>query len=138
MCRRVALRSLLRISLVLLLGIALLPVPCVSLIVSALGQGQGRGPQTVPPRPGKPEGTFPNLDDVKNESSIEREPPAPIPSTIRSQRNSGKPWDGRRVGDPPRDSDHVRWGGVLIGTTCLCKNVSNEIFDFKDNTYRRP
>jgi len=106
MCRRVALRSSLRITLVLLLGIALLPVPCVSMLVSAVGQG--RSPRTgPPPRPGKPEGTFPDLDDVKKESRREREPPAPIPSTIRSQRNSGKPWDGRRVGDPPRDTDHV-------------------------------
>src|SRR5215213_11824517 len=108
MCRRVALRSSLRITLVLLIGIALLPAPCVSMLVSAVGQG--RGPRSAPPpRPGKPEGAFPDLDDVKNESSIEREPPAPIPSTIRSPRNSGKPWDGRRVGDPepPRDSDHA-------------------------------
>ncbi|HEX5602417.1 MAG TPA: DUF4214 domain-containing protein [Pyrinomonadaceae bacterium] len=106
MCRRVALRSSLRITLVLLIGVALLPAPFVSMLVRAMDQGQGRGRQTAPPRPGKPEGAFPGLDDVKNESSIEREPPAPIPSTIRSQRNSGKPWDGRRVGDPPRDSDH--------------------------------
>jgi YD repeat-containing protein len=106
MCRRVALRSSLRIVLVLLIGIALLPAPFVSMLVSAMGQGQGRGPRTAPPRPGKPEGAFPDLDDVTNESSIEREPQAPIPSTIRSHRNSGKPWDGRRVGDPPRDSDH--------------------------------
>ena len=111
MCRRVALRSSLRITLVLFIGVALLPAPCVSLLVSAMGQGQGqgRGPKMPPPRPGKPEGSLPDLDDVKNESSIEREPPAPIPSTIRSHRNSGKPWDGRRVGDrePPRGSDHA-------------------------------
>jgi len=89
MCRRVALRSSLRIILVLLIGVALLPAPCVSMLVSAMGQGQGRSPRTgPPPRPGKPEGVFPDLDDVK--SSIEREPPAPIPSTIRSQRNSGR------------------------------------------------
>ncbi|HSL55116.1 MAG TPA: DUF4214 domain-containing protein, partial [Pyrinomonadaceae bacterium] len=116
MCRRVALRSLLRIALVLFIAAALLPVPCLSIIVSALGQGQnqGRGPRTAPPRPGKPEGTFPDLDEVKNESSIEREPPAPVPSTIRSQRNSGKPWDGRRVGDPPRDPDHAGTHGQTL------------------------
>ncbi|HKG60835.1 MAG TPA: DUF4214 domain-containing protein [Pyrinomonadaceae bacterium] len=113
MCRRVALRSSLRITLVLLIGIALLPAPCVSMLVSAVGQG--RGPRSAPPpRPGKPEGAFPDLDDVKNESSIEREPPAPIPSTIRSPRNSGKPWDGRRVGDPPRDSDHAGVRGQTL------------------------
>lgn len=85
MRRRVALPSSLRIILVLLIGVALLPAPCVSLLVIAMGQGQGRGPRTAPPRPGKPEGEFPDLDEVKNESSIEREPPAPIPSTIRRQ-----------------------------------------------------
>jgi len=115
MCRRVVLRSSLRITLVLLIGVALLPAPCVSMLVSAMGQGQGRSPRTgPPPRPGKPEGVLPDLDDVKNESSIEREPPAPIPSTIRSQRNSGKPWDGRRVGDPPRDSDHAGGRGQTL------------------------
>lgn len=114
MCRRVALQSSLRITLVLFIGVALLPAPCVSMLVSAMGQGQGHRPQTVPPRPGKPEGALPDLDDLKNESSIKREPPAPIPSTIRSQRNSGKPWDGRRVGDPPRDSEHAGARGQTL------------------------
>src|SRR5919205_1565525 len=113
MCRRVALRSSLRITLVLLIGVALLPAPCVSMLVSAVGQG--RGPRIgPPPHPGKPEGELPNLEGLKNESSIEREPPGPIPSTIRSQRNSGKPWDGRRVGDPPRDSDHPGGRGQTL------------------------
>lgn len=114
MRRCLALRSSLRITLVLLIGVALLPVPRVSMFVSAMGQERGprNGP---PPRPGKPEGELPDLDDVKNESSIEREPPAPIPSTIRSQRNSGKPWDGRRVGEPPpRDSDHAGARGQTL------------------------
>ena len=99
MCARVALRSSLRIGLISLLGIALLPAPFVSILVSAVGQGQGqdRGRRTAPPRPGKPEGTFPDLDEVQNESRLEREPPAPIPSTIRSQRNSG-----RAMGRAPR------------------------------------
>src|SRR6476620_7636748 len=100
MCFRVALHSSLRIALVVFVGLALTPTPCVSMLVSALAQGQGQGHSQrngPPPRPGKPEGTFPNLEDVQSESLIEREPPAPIPSTVRSQRNSGKPWDGRRV-----------------------------------------
>jgi hypothetical protein len=100
MCLRVVLQSSLRIALVLLIGIALLQAPFVSILVGAMGQGQSNRRPSPPPRPGKPEGTFPDLNDVKNESSLEREPPAPIPSTIRSRRNSGKPWDGRRVGDP--------------------------------------
>ena len=95
MCFRVALRSSLRIALVLFIGLALLQVPFISILVSAMGQGQSDGHSRrngPPPRPGKPEGTFPNLEDVQNESLIEREPPAPIPSTVRTQRNSGKPF----------------------------------------------
>lgn len=91
MCRRVALRSSLRFALALLIGLALLQVPWVAILVTAMGQSQSRGPRTPPPRPGKPEGTFPNLDDVKNESHLEREALPPIPSTIRSHKNSGKP-----------------------------------------------
>ena len=114
MCFRVALHSSLRIALVLFVGLALLPVPCLSILVSAMGQGQSQ--RSVPPRPGKPEGTFPNVEDMQNESGIEREPPAPIPSTVRSQRNSGKPWDGRRVGDPepPRGADHAGGRGQTL------------------------
>ena len=41
MCPRVSLRSSLRITLVLFIGIALLPAPCVSILVSAVGQGRG-------------------------------------------------------------------------------------------------
>ncbi len=112
MCFRVALHSSLRIALVLFVGLALLPVPCVPILVSAIGQGQSQDHSHrngSPPRPGKPEGAFPNVEDMQNESLIEREPPAPIPSTVRSQRNSGKPWDGRRVGDPEpqRGEDHT-------------------------------
>src|ERR1044072_7102360 len=45
MCRRVSLR----IALVWLILFALLPVPCVSILVDAMGQN--RGPRTPPPRP---------------------------------------------------------------------------------------
>ena len=98
MCVRVSLYSSLRMAIALLIGVALLPVPWVSMVVSVLSQGHDQ--RSAPPRPGKPEGTFPDFGEVQNESQLDREPPAPIPSLIRSQRNSGKPWDGRRVGDP--------------------------------------
>ena len=58
MCARVALPSSLRITLVLLIGIALFPAPCVSILVSAVGQSQNHGQRTPPPRPGKPEGAL--------------------------------------------------------------------------------
>ncbi|HJP93641.1 MAG TPA: DUF4214 domain-containing protein [Pyrinomonadaceae bacterium] len=79
--------------------ISFLPLSDISWLVrvAAQGQGAGRGPR---PRPGKPEATLPDLEDAQSELQIEREPVAPIPSTMRSKKNSGKPWDGRRVGDP--------------------------------------
>jgi len=85
-----------RIFLSLLLCTALLPMPQVSFVVSEAAQDQRSGP---PPRRGKPEGTFPNLDAVRNESRIEREPPAPIPSTLRSPKLPLQAWNGRRVGE---------------------------------------
>ena len=99
MYSHVTLRCAFRITLVLLICAALLPVPYDSLLRSVIGQGRS-ATRTPPPRPGKPEGTFPDLNGVKSESQLEREAPPPIPSTIRSPKNSGKPWDGRRVGDP--------------------------------------
>src|SRR5688500_12938471 len=79
---------------------SLLPVP-ISLSARNAGQSQKqRADRTGHPRPDKPEGTLPNLDDIKSESQIVREAPPPIPSTISSRKNQSKPWDGRRVGDP--------------------------------------
>ena len=75
MCVRVALHSSLRVALVLFVGLALLPVPCISILVSAMGQGQSQDHRSAPPRPGKPEGALPDLEDVQNESHVEREPP---------------------------------------------------------------
>src|SRR5215207_10105261 len=86
------------ISLALLLCTALLLMPQVSLVVSEAAQEGQRG--APPPRRGKPEGTFPNLDLVRSESRIDRQPPEPIPSTMRSPKLSLQPWNGRRVGDP--------------------------------------
>jgi hypothetical protein len=91
-------RSPLSIALSLIIFVALIPVPRVSLLRSVIAQGQGKnGP---PPRPGKPEGTLPDLDEIQRESHLEREPPAPIPSTMRSSKVPQQPWNGRRVGDP--------------------------------------
>lgn len=97
--RHVAQLSKLRITLALIVCVSLLLVPSIPTLVSGAAQGQGDG-RAGRPRPGKPEGTLPNLDEVKNESQSEREAPPPIPSSLRSKKNAGKPWDGRRVGDP--------------------------------------
>lgn len=98
MSLRVAWRSTPRIVLALIIVSALLPTSSVSLLLNTFAQGHNQsGGRTVRAMPGKPQGSFPNLDDIQREK---HEAPPPIPSTIRSQRNSGKPWDGRRVGDP--------------------------------------
>lgn len=100
---------ILRIGLSLTICASLL-VPGVSLFVSEASQGQNGA---RPARSNRPDGTFPNLDEIKNESHIEREPPAPIPSTVRAKRNQGKPWDGRRVGEPftPGNMDQLAANG---------------------------
>src|ERR1044072_2321060 len=79
---------------------SLLLLPGVSLLSEA-SHGQGQSDvRNARPRHKKPEGILPDLEDVKKESNVEREAPPPIPSTMRAKRNEGKPWDGRRVGDP--------------------------------------
>lgn len=102
---RVAQRLTLRTVIAFTICFALLPVPGVSQLISGVAKGlsQERKPK---PKRGKPEGELPDLEDIKQESGIEREAAPPIPSTIHSPRNEGKPWDGRRVGDPePRGND---------------------------------
>jgi hypothetical protein len=93
-----SLRSPLSIALSLIISVALMPVQCLSLLEGVIAQKTAdRTPQ---PRPGKPEATLPDLEEVQRESHLEREPPAPIPSTVRSSKIPERPWDGRRVGDP--------------------------------------
>lgn len=97
----------LRIILSFSVCVALLLLPCVQLLVSEASQGQSAA-HSARPRHRKPEGAFPDLEDVKSESQVEREAPAPIHSTMRSPKLSEKPWNGRRVGDPetqPSPSD---------------------------------
>jgi len=52
---------------------------------------------------------LPDLEEIRRESRLEREPPAPIPSTVRSAKVPQQPWNGRRVGDPLPEgkSDHI-------------------------------
>ena len=99
MSRRVARHSAFRILIALITCAALIPLPSIASLVSEAAQDQvehGKGK----PRPGKPEGNWPDLEDLKKESKVEREAPPPIPSTIRSPKNPLQPWNGRRVGDP--------------------------------------
>jgi YD repeat-containing protein len=98
----VAHRSPLRIILALTICAALLLVPNAVLVHNgAYAQGQNQSSKREGrPRPGKPEVNLPDLEDVQNESHVQREPAAPIPSTLRSPRVPLQPWNGRRVGDP--------------------------------------
>lgn len=109
---RTAFRSIIRILIVLVICAALLPLPSFSWLVSEAAQGPGSVDKGEPRRE-KPDGELPDLNDVENESSVERESPGPIHSTIRSQKNEGQPWDGRRVGDPetPRNLDQASTTG---------------------------
>jgi YD repeat-containing protein len=73
-------------------------------VVSAQGQNQS-SKREGRPKAGKPEGSLPDLEDVQSESHVEREPAAPIPSTIRSLKVPLNPWNGKRVGDPGTRGD---------------------------------
>ena len=92
MYQRVAKRLTLRTAIALTICIALLPIPGITLLMSGAAQGQSEE-RKGKPKPGKPEGVWPNLEEVKRGSQIEPEAPPPIPSTIRSKKNSGRPWD---------------------------------------------
>ena len=60
------------------------------------------------PRPGRPEGVFPDLEEVRRHSNVEREPAGPIHSTIRSPKSPLNPWNGRRVGDPEQTINRIQ------------------------------
>ncbi|MCA1577176.1 MAG: hypothetical protein LC794_07420 [Acidobacteria bacterium] len=69
-------------------------------------RGQSLEQRAGKPRPGKPEGSWPNLDEVQREGDPargrdggQRTGPPPIPSTLRSPKVPLQPWNGRRVGD---------------------------------------
>ena len=118
MSRRVVPPLTRRVAIGLTLCIALLPTHHIWLLATEAAQGRPEeSEQKAKPKPGKPEGMFPNLEDVRKEKQFERQAPPPIPSTIRSKRNTGKPWDGRRVGDPWPEGTSVRWAWPLVIAT---------------------
>lgn len=92
-------RSAVRIIIVVTICAALLPIPNISLLVQS--NAQLRGPdRSGTPRPGKPEGTLPDLADVMRKSHIEGEIPAPLPSSIRSPKIPLQAGNGRWLGGP--------------------------------------
>jgi hypothetical protein len=81
---------LLRITLVSTVCIALLLASVPALTSEAVSfQGAER---VARPRPGKPEGALPDLEDVNKDSNTRREPAPPIPSTMRSPKTPLQPF----------------------------------------------
>ena len=96
-------RSSSRILVAITLTVSLLLMPVVFWPASEAAQGQGAS--MGKPQRDKPEGEFPDLEQVQAESALEREAPPPIHSTVRSAKVPLEPWNGRRVGDsepPPK------------------------------------
>ena len=108
MCRLlICQKSLFRVCLVSIVCTSLL-LPSIPLSTSEAAPGQSA--ERGRPRPGKPEGVWPDLEDIKRDSNTTREPAPPIPSTIRSAKNPMRPWNGRRVGDPGTQGELVQAG----------------------------
>ena len=96
----VAHRSALRFVLALTICVSLLVGPNASGLVSS-GTTQEQNPNSErqgKPRPGKPDGDLPDLEDAQRDSHVEREPAPPIPSTLRSPKVPLQPWKGRQIG----------------------------------------
>ncbi|HEV8167806.1 MAG TPA: DUF4214 domain-containing protein, partial [Pyrinomonadaceae bacterium] len=101
MYSRIARRFSLRTGFAIIICGALLAPPNIPLLVSGAAQRQNESQApSGKPRPGRPDGVLPDLEAIKKESRVKREPPPPVPSTIRSQKNPLQPWNGLRVGDP--------------------------------------
>ena len=125
MYRRVAQRLTLRTAIAVLICFALLPMPAMSLVMAGAAQGQGER-RKGNPKPGKPEGILPDLDEVQKESGLEREPAPPIPSTLRSPKAPLRSWDGKRVGDPgTQGAERGDAGSMLAFNTARITRTQN-------------
>ena len=78
--------STMRTTLAIAIIASLLVISTVGGPVSVDAKVFAHEQRTVKPRPGKPEGTLPDLEEVQRESQIEREPAAQVPSTVRSPK----------------------------------------------------
>jgi hypothetical protein len=113
--RRFLLRSILASTVC-----TVLVLPGISSIISKAAPGQSAA-HTAQPQPGKPEGVFPDLAEIKNESDITREPAMPIPSTMRSPKNPLEPqFPDRKAQEKNRSS--VRWSSYfhdILNQLCI-------------------
>ena len=126
----VAHRRSLRIAIALTVLVMLLPLPGISSLISGAAQGL-REERKPKPKPGKPEGVLPDLEEIKSESQIEREPVPPIPSTMRSPKAPLQPWDGKRVGDPGAHGTERGDAGSM-----LASNIARNDRGHNDKTRR--
>ncbi len=97
-------RSLFRTAVAISVSVSLLPF-AVGWSTPRAARGHHLEQRAGKPRPGKPEGSWPNLEEVQREGDPARgreggrTGPPPIPSTLRSPKVPLQPWNGRRVGD---------------------------------------
>jgi YD repeat-containing protein len=103
-CRTLISKPFARILLAFSVVISLLLLPNAPFMVHgrAWNMRQERSEtarRTGQPKPGKPEGTFPDLIESRKGHQVERELPAAVPSTIRSRKNPEQPWNGKRFGE---------------------------------------
>jgi hypothetical protein len=89
------------------------------------------------PRPGAPEGDFPNLNEVKRRPQETPVPRPEIPSSIRSKRNPLEPWNKRFPLPLPQIEE--REIGELLRETKF-RNITGDhghghgVFQFDDRT----
>ena len=102
-----------RIAVAISVSVSLLPF-VVGWSTTRAARGQSLEQRAGKPRPGKPEGSWPDLEEVQREDDPARRPeggqptgPPPIASTLRSPKVPLQPWNGRRVGDEVRRA-HAR------------------------------
>ncbi len=76
------------------------------------------------PQPGRPEGTFPNLDEVRRRRQVPPSAAPAIPSSIRSRRKPLVPRNGRRVGD---EAEVVAPQESLVGSARQSSKTSRSV-----------
>src|SRR5258708_12527567 len=78
----------------MLLATLVMASPSRIFVSNAQGQPKGHA------EPGSPEGTLPNLDEVRRRRHDAPQPPAHVPSLMRTRRKPLVPRNGLKVGDP--------------------------------------
>ena len=105
---KVAQSFTLRIILSFTICISLLVMPSVSLLESEVAQDPTSA-QTARPRSNRPEGTFPDLEEIKGESNVRREPAArPFLQPFEVERTKVGPGTGGALANRLRRASWTR------------------------------